>query len=235
METSQRCPQCGGGMRAKLVGNLKDKWLECGHCGHSMDVPDASEVTHVEEFKDASGNVRKVWVSHRREDLGAKSGLPAELVPNGGTGEVQGGLSVNAKQKFHAGVTFVKMKEGQVITPEDLKAMIGRGELNFLSDEDRRNFEQLLASDQEHLSKELNAVLNSKDVKLGEVRVTKKGYTTTHLSFDGPPGLMDSDKPSTVAGHVGEPPGSLQSVISLVKWLVVLGCVVALIILLMRN
>lgn len=77
MDESLKCPQCGGTMAPKLVGELKDKHLECLFCGCLVDVPDEFESSTAREEVLADGTVQRVETIHRRRDL---AGRPIEAV-----------------------------------------------------------------------------------------------------------------------------------------------------------
>lgn len=84
--TRSECPKCGATMAPAMIGeHLKDKVLKCGHCGHTVDVPDEHEVRRVEERSLGAGRFERIETIERRRDLhGTSAGagltpLPPEI------------------------------------------------------------------------------------------------------------------------------------------------------------
>ncbi len=72
--TKSECPQCGGGLRLEVRGDLLDKIMTCSHCGYELDVLD--EVT-----------IEGDGVTIHRKDLGGDQAMAAmsdmeDLMPN---------------------------------------------------------------------------------------------------------------------------------------------------------
>jgi len=54
-----RCPQCGGTMEARFVGDLRDKRAVCPYCGAQVDLPDTyRRVTHEREYEENACGAR---------------------------------------------------------------------------------------------------------------------------------------------------------------------------------
>jgi hypothetical protein len=87
-------------MAPKLVGELKDKHLQCPYCGCLVDVPDEFESTTAREEKLADGTVRRVETSHRRRDLDdqAKAGRPIEAIVLNGSDIDVAGMPIDLEQ-----------------------------------------------------------------------------------------------------------------------------------------
>jgi len=69
--TKSECPQCGGGLRLEVRGDLLDKIMTCSHCGYELDVLD--EVT-----------IEGDGVTIHRKDLGGQQAMAAmdDLFPD---------------------------------------------------------------------------------------------------------------------------------------------------------
>jgi hypothetical protein len=75
-----RCPQCGGPMEVRFIGDLHDKWAVCPYCGTRVDLPDSYERVEREHTEEkhlwGSRRVDREVVHRRRDAFGEQPWRP---------------------------------------------------------------------------------------------------------------------------------------------------------------
>jgi hypothetical protein len=75
-----RCPQCGGPMEVRFIGDLRDKWAVCPYCGTQIDLLDSYELVEREHTEEkhpwGSRRIDREVVQRRSDASSESSGRP---------------------------------------------------------------------------------------------------------------------------------------------------------------
>jgi len=131
------CPQCGGRLESRTLGEWHEKVLFCPYCSNRISVPGEVEIKRHEE-ETTPGGYRRVDVQVKRRDLGTdgpqtggdlaqkieeltkKAGLPA----HGGAGAMAtGGLPPEAQEALQRARA---MARGKGVSPQDMERLLSR-------------------------------------------------------------------------------------------------------------
>jgi len=109
------CPQCGGRLESRTVGEWHEKVLFCPYCSHRISVPGEVEIKRHEE-ETTPGGYRRVDVQVKRRDLGTDG-------PQNVTDKMASDLPPAAQEALRRARA---MAGGKGVSPQDMERLLSR-------------------------------------------------------------------------------------------------------------